>query len=92
MRHDHAGADDPAALDRPGMTDLGEATMTILPARLLPALLEHVFVLTSRRGWASRRGGGEAADVSVAPKLEVQAAPKSGEFRVPGPTIPEEAS
>lgn len=47
--------DDPSAAERRGTTDLGDASMTILPVRLLPELLEHVFVLTSRRASASRR-------------------------------------
>jgi hypothetical protein len=54
--------EDRIALKRPGTTDLGEATMTILPVGLLPELLEHVFVLTSRRAAAHRRLGSEAPD------------------------------
>jgi hypothetical protein len=41
--------EDRSGPQRPGTSDLGEATMTILPVRLLPELLEHVFVLTNRR-------------------------------------------
>jgi hypothetical protein len=54
--------EDRIALKRPGTTDLGEATMTILPVELLPELLEHVFVLTSRRAAAHRRLGSEAPE------------------------------
>jgi PilZ domain-containing protein len=51
--------EDRSGPQRPGTADLGEATMTILPVGLLPELLEHVFVLTSRRPGSGPRNGSE---------------------------------
>lgn len=46
--------EDPDAMAREGAEDLGLADMIIMPIELLPELLEHLFVLTTRRGFGSR--------------------------------------
>jgi hypothetical protein len=46
--------EDPDAVAREGAEDLGLADMIIMPVELLPELLEHLFVLTTRRGFGSR--------------------------------------
>jgi len=51
--------EDRSGPQRAGTTDLGEATMTILPVGLLPELLEHVYVLTSRRPASGSLSGSE---------------------------------
>jgi hypothetical protein len=46
--------EDPDAVAREGAEDLGLADMIIMPVDLLPELLEHLFVLTTRRGFGAR--------------------------------------
>jgi hypothetical protein len=69
--------EDRTALNRPDIKDLGEATMTILPVRLLPELLEHVFVLTSRRAVTNRPMGSEAPEASLRPLSELPSPPET---------------
>jgi hypothetical protein len=46
--------EDPEAATRDGAEDLGSADMIVMPVELLPELLEHLFVLTTRRAVGSR--------------------------------------
>ncbi len=69
--------EDRSALNRPGTTDLGEANMTIMPVSLLPELLEHVFVLTSRRAAGNRRFGSEAPDAAARAASELPCPPEA---------------